>query len=83
MSPSVTMLRREVRHLDADRLLARDRGEDADLRRRQRVREVVLQARDLGDLRPRRQLELVADDPRAGDLPDHGRLDAEVRERLR
>ena len=38
-------LRREVRHLDADRLLAGDRREDADLGRRERVGEVVLERR--------------------------------------
>ena len=72
--------RAQVRHLDADRLLAGDRREDADLGRRERVAQVVLQVRDLADLRPGRELQLVAGDPRAGDLADHGRLDAEVRE---
>ena len=38
-------VRREVRHLDADRLLAGDRREDPDLRRRERVGEIVLQLR--------------------------------------
>ena len=75
-------VRGEVRELDADRLLAGDRREDADLGRGERVREVVLERRDLGDLRPGRELELVARHARAGDLADHGRLDAEVRERL-
>ena len=37
MSPSVTRFGLEVRHLDADRLLAGDRREDADLGRRERV----------------------------------------------
>ena len=63
-------LRREVRHLDADRLLAGDRRQDADLGRRERVGEVVLQPRDLRDLRARRELQLVAHDARAGDLAD-------------
>ena len=63
-------VRRVVRHLDADGLLARDRREDADLGRRERVREVVLERRDLRDLRPGRELELVARDARAGDLAD-------------
>ena len=36
--------RREVRHLDADRLLAGDRRQDADLGRRERVGEIVLAA---------------------------------------
>ena len=74
-------LRREVRHLHADRLLAGDRGEDADLRRRERVGEVVLERRDLRHLRPRRELELVAGHARAGDLAHDGRVDAELRER--
>ena len=39
-----------VRHLDADGLLAGDRREDADVRRGQRVGEVVLELGDLGDL---------------------------------
>ena len=82
MSPSVTSFGREVRDLDADRLLAGDRREDADLGRRERVREVVLEPRDLRDLRPGRELELVAHDARAGDLADDRRVDAEVRERL-
>ena len=74
--------RREVRDLDADGLLARDRREDADLRRRERVREVVLEARDLRDLRAGRELQLVADDARARDGAHDRRVHAEVRERL-
>ena len=34
-----------VRHLDADRAAARDRGEDAHVGRRHRVRDVVAEAR--------------------------------------
>ena len=75
-------VRREVRQLDADGLLAGDRREDADLGRRERVREVVLERGDLRDLRPRRELQLVARDARAGDLADDVRLDPEVLERL-
>ena len=82
MSPSVTSFGRQVRHLDADRLLAGDRREDADLGRRERVRKVVLQPGHLGHLRPGRELQLVADDPRPGDLSDDRRVDAEMRERL-
>jgi hypothetical protein len=63
-------------------LLARDRREDPDLRRRERIREVVLERRDLRDLRAGRELQLVAGDARAGDLADDVRVDAEVRERL-
>src|SRR5207253_6861665 len=46
-------VRGEVRELDADRLLARDRGEDPDLGRRQRGRQVVRDRRELRELRPR------------------------------
>ena len=49
-----------VGDLDAHGLLAGDRGEDADLGRRQRVGEVVLELGDLGDLGPGRQAQLVA-----------------------
>ena len=69
-------------HLDADGLLARDRREDADVGRGQRVGEVVLQLRDLADLDARREPQLVARDVRSGDRADHLRLDAEVPERL-
>ena len=71
-----------VRHLDADGLLAGDRREDADVRGRERVREVVLELGDLADLDARREPQLVAGDVRAGDHADHARLDAEVPERL-
>ncbi len=71
-----------VGHLDADRGLARDRGEDSDVGRRQRVGEVVLEPGDLRDLDPRRQPELVAGDVGTGHAPDHLRLDPEVAERL-
>ena len=74
-------LRREVRNLDADGLLAGDRREDPDLRRRERVGEVVLEPGDLRHLRPGRELELVARHARARDLPDHGRVDAELGQR--
>ena len=73
-------VRAQVRHLDPDRLLAGDRREDADLGRRERVGEVVAQLGDLADLDPGGELELVAGDARAGDRPDDGRLDAEVRQ---
>ncbi len=75
-------LGREVRHLHADGLLARDRREDADLGRGERVREIVLERRHLRDLRARRELELVADDAGPGDLTHDRGVDAEVRERL-
>ena len=71
-----------VGHLDADRLLAGDRREDADVRGGQRVGEVVLELGDLGDLDPRREAQLVARDVRSGDHADDARLHAEVPERL-
>ena len=71
-----------VRDLDADRLLAGDRRQDADVGRGQRVGEVVLELRDLADLDAGREPQLVAGDVRAGDHADHARLDVEVAERL-
>ena len=63
-------VRLEIRDLDAHRLLARDRREDPDLGRRERIGEVVLQCGDLRDLRAGRELQLVACDARSGDLAD-------------
>ena len=74
-------VRAQVRDLDADGLLAGDRREDADLGRRERVGEVVLQRRDLRHLRAGRKLELVARHARARDLAGDVRLDPEVTER--
>ena len=71
-----------VRDLDPDRLLAGNRRQNPDVGGGQRVREVVLELRDLGDLRPGRQPDLVAGDVRPGDAADHLRLDPEVAERL-
>ena len=71
-----------VGDLDADRALARDRREDPDLGRGERVGEVVLEVRDLRHLHAGRELELVAGDVRAGDRADDLRLDAEMAERL-
>ena len=81
-SPSVTRFGLEVRHLDADGLLARDRREDPDLGRGQRVGEVVLERGDLANLRSGCKLQLVAGDARARDLAADGRVDAEVGQRL-
>ena len=71
-----------VGDLDADRALARDRREDPDLGRGERVGEVVLEVRDLRHLHAGRELQLVAGDVRAGDRADDLRLDAEMAERL-
>ncbi len=71
-----------VRHLDADRLLARDRRQDADVGGGQRVGEVVLELGDLRHLGPGREPQLVAGDVGPGDAADHLGLDAEVAERL-
>ena len=49
-----------VRDLDPDRLLARDRRQDPDVGRRERVGEVVLELRDLAHLDARRESQLVA-----------------------
>ena len=71
-----------VGHLDPHRLLAGDRGQDADVGRRQRVGEVVGQLGDLLDLGAGRQAQLEAGDVRPADDADDPRLDAEVPERL-
>ena len=71
-----------VGDLDADRLLAGDRRQDADVGGGQRVGQVVLELGDLGHLDPGRQADLVAGDVRAGDPADHLGLDPEVAERL-
>ncbi len=71
-----------VRDLDAHGLLAGDGSEDPDVGRGQRVCQIVLERRDLRDLGPGGELELVAAHVRAGDHADHPRLDAEVLERL-
>ena len=62
-------VRREVRDLDADGLLAGDRREDADLGRRERVGEVVLERGDLRTFVSRRELQLVARDARPAIWP--------------
>ena len=71
-----------VRDLDPDRLLPRNRSEDADVGRGERVGEVVLQLSDLRDLRPGRELELVAAHVRAADGSQQPRFDPEVAQRL-
>ena len=62
-------LRDDVRDLHADRLLAGDGREDADLGRRERVGEVVLRARRPSRPSYRARATLVARDARAGTWP--------------
>ena len=69
----------DVRDLDADGLAARDRRQDAHVGRRHRVGDVLVQARDAGDLHARPELELVAGDGRADDHADEAGLDAVLR----
>ena len=73
---------REIGHLDADRLLAGDRGEDADLGRRERVGQIVAQLGHAAHLDAGGELQLVPGDAGAAHHPHHSRLDAEVRQRL-
>ena len=82
MSPSVTRLADEVGHLDADGLLAGDRGEDADLGGGEGVGQVVAQLGHAAHLDAGGELQLVPGDARAAHHPHHPRLDAEVGERL-
>ena len=65
MSPRATIWRSRVGHLDADRLAARDRRQDAHVGRRHRVGDVLVEARDPGHLHAGAELELVAGDRRA------------------
>ena len=60
----------------------RDRREDADVRRGERVREAVLELRDSGDFGPRREAQLVAAHVRADHGADDLGVDAEAGERL-
>ena len=71
-----------VRHLDADRLLAGDRRQDADVGGGERVGEIVAKLGDLRDLGPGSELKLVAADVRAADHSQQLGLDAEVAQRL-
>ena len=71
-----------VGHLHPDRLLAGDRGQDADVGRGERVGDVVLELRHLRDLGAGREPQLVARDARPGDAADDLRLDAEMAQRL-
>ena len=82
MSPRRTRRRRVFGHLDADRLLAGDRREDADVGRGQRVGEVVGELGDFLHLGAGREAQLEARDVRAADDADDLGLDAEVAERL-
>ncbi len=71
-----------VGHLDADRLTTGDRRQDADVGRRHRVGDVLVEAGDPGDLHAGPELELVAGDRRADHHADELRLDAVLGERL-
>ena len=75
-----------VRHLDAHGGLARDRGQQAYVVRRYRVRQVGLQVGDLGDFHAWAELDLVARHCRAarksGDLGVDLELLEDVRNRL-
>ena len=64
-----------VRDLDADRAAPRDRGEDAHVGRRHRVRDVLGEARHPAHLHAGRELELVAGDGRPHGHADHRDVD--------
>ena len=68
----------DVRHLDADRALARDRADDPHVRRLHRVGDVARQLGDPLDLDAVAELDLVAGDRRAtGESGDRG-VDVEL-----
>jgi len=71
-------LRLFVGDLDADGVLAGDRGDDADPFGAHRHGQVVGQSGDAADLDAGRQLHLVAGDDRAGVDFGHPRLDVEI-----
>ncbi len=70
----------EVGHLDADRGLAGDRGEQPHRLRRHRVGDVAGQVGDLLDLHTGAELDLVAGDGRAAHVAGDGRVDVELLE---
>src|SRR5439155_3608828 len=72
----------QVGDLDANRLLARDRGQDPNVGRGESVGEVVLELRDLGDLCAGGEAELEPRNTRAAYLADDRRVDVEVAKRL-
>ena len=76
MSPERDEVALPVRHLDTDGRAPRDRSEDAHIRRRHGVGDVLVEARDAGDLHSGGELELVPGDRRANGHPDEPRLDA-------
>ena len=81
MSRERDQLARPVRHLHADRRLARDRGQDADVRRRHGVGDVLGQAGDPRHLHAGAELDLVAGHRRAHPAPDQTGLHAVRRQR--
>ena len=68
----------DVGDLDADRRLAGDRAEDADVGGRDGVGDVLRQRRDLLDLHRGAELDLVAGDRRAAGVAGDGGVDAEL-----
>ena len=71
-----------VGHLDADRVLAGNRGDDPDARDAESDRQIVGEVGDLGQPEAGLELDLVLRDDRAGLDLDHLHLEAELREGL-
>ncbi len=71
----------DVRNLDADRLFARDRREDSHIGCGHRIRDVLLETRDAGDLHAGSQLVLEHRDRRADPDTDEAGLDVVLAER--
>ena len=79
-SPSRTISRSEFGHLDADRGLAGDRGEQSHVVGGHRVGDVPGERGDLLHLDARPELDLVPGDRRAAGEPGDGGVDVELLE---
>ena len=80
--PEANQLPGCVGHLDADRVLPRDRGDDPDARHAQGDRQIVGEVDDFRQAQARLELDLVLRDDRAGLDLDDADLESELGEGL-